>query len=212
MVDLDIEDLPFEKILELKERANRAAAPKSVSKIKKTKLAKNEPMEMSSKRRPKLNTSFPTLSKKPFDPRFSSNCGHLNIDYFQKSYAFMQDERSTEKQELRKFIQQTKKNKKLQEQVANAENELQKMVSQDEQRKRNTKLQNIKREFIKSEKLKVSTTGKKPFYIKEGHLKKMLEEEEKDTRKGRKRLIRKSKKEKKKQFSVSRKSEGGVES
>eukprot|EP00124_Ichthyophonus_hoferi_P004284 Ihof_evm1s454 gene=Ihof_evmTU1s454 len=184
----EIADTPFEELQAMKERLGTKrfdAMMKSISgapqkqkpvekKTKKTqddykRLGKNRPREMSSKKQvSRLRQVAEVKTNKTRDPRFDSLSGHYNEDLFEKTYAFLDDIKKVEVEEVKKELGKTKD--------LDRRTQLQSLLTkmqQDEKRKNaDKKKQELKRQLRKAEREAVAQ-GKKPFYLKKSEEKKM---------------------------------------
>ncbi|KAJ2774637.1 rRNA biogenesis protein rrp36 [Coemansia nantahalensis] len=104
------------------------------------------------------------------DPRFDSLSGHLNEDLFEKSYAFLDDQRKQEMGELKKQARVLKS--KSPAEAARAQRALETMQSQEAARQQKKRVQELKRKHRKMETEAVKQ-GKKPYFLGQRELKEL---------------------------------------
>lgn len=146
--------------------------PTKKKQIEKKSKLKSEPEEISSKKRltgKRPRVVVPRNNKRSVrDPRFSELSGKLNEDLFEKSYAFVRDMKDKEyemvKKKLRKVRNEDQREKLLR---------LKQKYDSDLTREREKQ---IKRETMKKrreEEIEKVKQGKKAFYLKNSHQKKI---------------------------------------
>ncbi|PFH32891.1 hypothetical protein BESB_015040 [Besnoitia besnoiti] len=131
------------------------------------------------------------------DPRFSAACGPLNLRMVSQAYAFLDDMRKQEKEALQSVVKTGRRaagddaggrakrlRKATLQEREDAKRELQKMQSQDEARKRRRVELDVRQRANRTEREKIATTGKKPFFLGRKDLRKLVKEELDATRAG----------------------------
>ena len=185
-----IEDVPFGELLELKrnggaagfdreaaERAEQAlqrerSAAGERGKTKGAKRHKSRPLEQSSKKpvsRYREVVNIPGARRKATrDPRFDPMSGAYDETRFSKSYAFLEEYRSNEANQLKaelKKVRNEKKRAKLQVQLSKLASVSQVQKQKLDAIKRKQELKQVSRELVQQ--------GHKPFYFKKSDLKKI---------------------------------------
>jgi len=147
----------------------------SKSKRPKKKTAEKwEPVEMSSKIKPKSTTSLHGSSMQRQkaagirDPRFDDVSGAFDEDLFEKGYAFLKDIKAEDERNLKKFIKVSKEEEKVEE----AKNKLKaiKRASREETKEKKVE---AKLKSLKKAEMAAVKEGKKPFFLKKSERKKL---------------------------------------
>jgi len=167
------------------EDAAESFPKKKVKKEKVSKPKKGAPVEVSS-RRP-ISAAKPgrqgdgrtSGASKARDPRFDDMSGKLNMDLFAKNYAFLDEYRQEENQQLSTEIKNLRRRKGGSGKYEDAKWVLQKQVQQDKQRKHLGELETATREVRQEEREKVRTTGKMPYFHSKGSVRKIVLENRK---------------------------------
>lgn len=217
---MNFEDIPFEEILRKEKFAESLQRGKANSPEKKKThsasrasctederlkkygriTSKNSPMEVSSRRqvlperleneRNYIRSKHSKDPRKHNDPRFNDSCGSLNTDLFHKSYAFLDDIRQEEFNQIKHTLDlykamtkskelgtwsKVKKSSKFKnsdvnhltkEQIDSLKLKFQKLVSEKNHRANLFLKQQTISQHRKLEKAKVES-GKKPFFLKQ---------------------------------------------
>eukprot|EP00118_Oscarella_pearsei_P027950 m.311429 g.311429 ORF g.311429 m.311429 type:complete len:244 (+) comp69515_c0_seq1:33-764(+) len=131
---------------------------------------KNRPREMSSKApvRKMREVTLPKSKKERRDPRFDDQSGHLNMDLFKKSYAFIDEQKVEERKLIKKFIGKTKNVAKKEE----LSSLLHTMERREKEEKEREEKQKVERE-LKKERHERTRKGGQPFYLKKSDQKKV---------------------------------------
>ncbi|KAI9315536.1 hypothetical protein BX666DRAFT_1956555 [Dichotomocladium elegans] len=132
--------------------------------------SKHSPMEVSSKKavsrfREVVSKSTPEVR----DPRFDKLSGKFNQDLFEKSYAFLNDYKKTEKEMLRERLKK-EKNPEKREQLQNL---LSKLISREANIEQAKRKQELIRERKKAE-AELVRQGKKPYFLKRSDERKLV--------------------------------------
>ncbi|ORY89888.1 hypothetical protein BCR43DRAFT_117604 [Syncephalastrum racemosum] len=131
---------------------------------------RHKPMEISSKRAvSRLRDVVPRAAVKRRDPRFDKLSGDFHEEGFEKSYAFLEQYKESEKAMLQERI----KREKDPEQRAEAEALLTKMISREKAEKQARRKKELLRERKKAEATLVKQ-GKKPYFLKKSEEKKLF--------------------------------------
>lgn len=188
---------------DVEEKQPQAPEPKRPSgtkrKVKdKLKSKKGAPQEVSS-RKPvapaqagAARAGAKVASFRPRDPRFDDMSGNLDIDGFQKAYAFLDDYRKEELEELKnkkgKLTKMAKRKgvdkAEIAEEAESIQQEIKRRVQQDKQRARMGELVAAERSLKGEERKKVRETGKMPFFYKRGQVRKIIAEKKSEARNG----------------------------
>lgn len=135
---------------------------------------KNRPTECSA-RRPVPKKEAPTKAKATRDPRFDDLSGEFNEQIFKKTYGFIADVKTKEKEKLKKMIQkETDKSKK-----SEMKQLLNRIEQQEHAEKRKERRHELTQEMKKKEREKVKE-GKKPYFLKKGDIRALEEKEHKE--------------------------------
>ncbi|KAG7401095.1 rRNA biogenesis protein rrp36 [Phytophthora boehmeriae] len=109
----DARDVPLEE--RLRQKKNGFAASKTEERVvasdaaKAKRSNKNQPLELSSKRAvTRFRQVVEVKKRKVLDPRFEAQSGRLNEDLFHKSYAFLDQYKQRELQELHQKLKRSK--------------------------------------------------------------------------------------------------------
>lgn len=109
----DTRDVPLEERLRQKKQGfatqKEADAPAHSESGPARRANKNQPLELSSKRAVgRFRQVVEVKKRRALDPRFEAQSGRLNEDLFNKSYAFLDDYKQRELQELKQQLKKTK--------------------------------------------------------------------------------------------------------
>jgi ribosomal RNA-processing protein 36 len=130
---------------------------------------KNQPLELTSKRAVgRFRKVVDVKARKALDPRFEAQSGRLNEDLFGKSYAFLEEYKARELQELKQQLRKTKsaeKREELKHEVALRQQALTEKKKQDKIKSALTKRKREEREAV--------ANGKGAFYLKRKDKKKL---------------------------------------
>ncbi|CAI9730729.1 RNA processing 36 homolog [Octopus vulgaris] len=172
----ELSEMSFEELQKLKSKIGVTMFNKIYRKHKrKTKkekkpLAKNQPLEMSSKKQVStLRHVVPVRKKAHRDPRFDDLSGKYNEDFFKKAYSFIDDYREKELKVLKKKMKRSKnedKSKNIKYLITRMEQ--QKLASEQI-----SKSKDLEKTWKKKEKDLV-TQGKKQYFLKKSD-KKLLQ-------------------------------------
>uniref|UniRef100_A0AAV1U4N1 rRNA biogenesis protein RRP36 n=1 Tax=Peronospora matthiolae TaxID=2874970 RepID=A0AAV1U4N1_9STRA len=123
---------------------------------------KNQPLELSSKRAVgRFRQVVEVKTKRALDPRFEAQSGRLNEDLFSKSYAFLDEYKLNELQQLKRQLKKTKsvaKKDELKHEIALRQQEMIEKQKRDKIQSALTKRKREEREAVAS--------GKGAFYLK----------------------------------------------
>ncbi|KAH7477114.1 hypothetical protein PRIC1_001132 [Phytophthora ramorum] len=167
----DERDVPLEERLRQKTQgfATHKEAPAPSASGPARRANKNQPLELSSKRAVgRFRQVVDVKKKRSLDPRFEAQSGRLNEDLFAKSYAFVDEYKQRELQELKSQFQKTKggdKKDELKHEIALRQQEMTEKKKQDKIRSALTKRKREEREAV--------ATGKGAFYLKRKDKKKL---------------------------------------
>ncbi|KAJ2863905.1 rRNA biogenesis protein rrp36 [Coemansia asiatica] len=130
--------------------------------------SKKMPAVMSAKRPvSRFRQVVGTEKQQTRDPRFDNLSGHFNEDLFEKSYAFLDEQRQQEIEDMRKQVQRLKnKNPHEAERIQLAINSMQSQMATKAQKKR---VQEIKRRHRVKE-VEAVKQGKQPYFLKKKDL------------------------------------------
>eukprot|EP01135_Chromosphaera_perkinsii_P009564 Nk52_evm14s1810 gene=Nk52_evmTU14s1810 len=127
------------------------------------------PMEVSSKIKVKgVRQVVPIIKKKRRDPRFDDLSGSFNQDLFEKSYAFMEDMKKKENEELKKAIREEKdeeRRNKLKAALDSKKNLERLKEKLKEKQKMKSQLRKLEMEKV--------AKGKRPYFLKKNDEKKL---------------------------------------
>lgn len=159
-----------DKEKDLKEE--RFNATRKTKKKKKT-TEKWEPVELSSKVKPRSLHSGPTKpnpqkTAKIRDPRFDDVCGTFDKDLFEKGYGFINEMKAEEERSLKKFIKSAKEGEELEEAKEKLKAMKRASGEQTKEKKVDEKLKSLKKAELAAVK-----EGKKPFFLKKSERKKL---------------------------------------
>ncbi|XP_059193753.1 ribosomal RNA processing protein 36 homolog [Centropristis striata] len=173
----ELSNMSFEDIMKLQNKVgtkvyNEVAygSSRSQPSVRKKRLNKNRPMEISAKRpapflRQVVSVRKPTLR----DPRFDDLSGEYKPEIFEKTYKFINDIKHREKEIIQKQLKKTKKNnqkkEKLQFLLKRMENQERARASREEQRERELQFKRQQRER--------ANQGARPFFLKNSEKKKL---------------------------------------
>ncbi|KAJ1818974.1 rRNA biogenesis protein rrp36 [Coemansia sp. RSA 2599] len=131
--------------------------------------SKKMPAVMSSKRPvSRFRQVVETEKRQTRDPRFDNLSGNFNEDLFEKSYAFLDEQRQQEIESMRKQVQRLKnKDPSEAERIQLAINSLQSQLAAKSQKKR---VQELKRRHRVKE-VEAVKQGKQPYFLKKKDLK-----------------------------------------
>jgi len=139
--------------------------------LKKKNFAKDskkwEPVEISSKIKPNSKQLKGDIRIR--DPRFDNTSGTFDKDLFAKGYAFLDDMKASEEQDLKKFIKTSKDENK----VFEAKQKLQKMKIFSRKEKKEKVEEKKLKEWKKTEADAVLSGKKRPFFLKKSEQKKL---------------------------------------
>lgn len=170
--------------------AGAASEPtRDVKKVIK-KRKKGAPMEVSN-RRARAPPCRPAASAKkqiiaPRDPRFDDMSGSLDLDLFHHKYAFLEEYRASELEDMRTQVSKLRRRRdeRSRNQAAEVEAAIKRQLQEDKLRTRLGELRDEELATKKEEREKVRTTGKIPFFHKRGAVRKQLMEKRKQTKRG----------------------------
>ncbi|CAN9510700.1 unnamed protein product [Ophioblennius macclurei] len=169
--------MSFEDIMKLQNKVGTKAYSevaygskiKPESSKKKKRLNKNRPTEVSSKRpAPFLRQVISVRKPMLRDPRFDDLSGEYKAEIFDKTYKFIEDIKSREKQVIQKQLNRTKNNKqkeKLQFLLKRMENQKREKRRREQLRERDIQFKRQQRER--------ATQGASPFFLKKSETKKL---------------------------------------
>jgi ribosomal RNA-processing protein 36 len=172
---------------------------------------KNAPREMSSKVKiPKIVDVTKHLQKKKQiarDPRFDNLSGaDLSNESVKrslsKSYAFVKEMRKEEIEEYKTMLKDPSLNE---EERRNIQRQLTRLITKVKKDEHDELVKQVRDEFYKNEKRLVEEKGKKPYFLKDSELKKLVAKRKRETLSGSKLdkyMKRKSKKQKSKQHGM----------
>ncbi|KAJ3337584.1 hypothetical protein HDU93_000827 [Gonapodya sp. JEL0774] len=133
------------------------------------KRSKSRPVEMSSKRPvSRYRPAIAVVAPKPLDPRFNPHSGKLNVDLVRKSYAFVEEARKREMEELKAIAKKAKdpeEKERYRQALSSMESRARSLA---DQRRR----EEIKREWRKKQEDNVRKGGT-PYFLKKSDLKRM---------------------------------------
>ncbi|XP_034534169.1 ribosomal RNA processing protein 36 homolog [Notolabrus celidotus] len=176
-IKTELSNMSFEDIMKLQNKVgtkvyNEVAYgnEKRVERSKKKRLNKNRPMEVSAKRRaPFLRQVVPVKKATLRDPRFDDLSGEYKPEIFEKTYKFINDIKTREKEIIQKRLKKTKNTERketLQFLLKRMENQERARQSREEQRERELQFKRQQREL--------ANQGARPFFIKNSEKKKLL--------------------------------------
>mmetsp|Transcript_27623 Transcript_27623/g.88842 ORF Transcript_27623/g.88842 Transcript_27623/m.88842 type:complete len:213 (-) Transcript_27623:119-757(-) len=162
--------------LSLAERLQRRKDASMPSEVKLRKEAakpkrksKHAPMEVSSKKSvSRFREVVPVKRKRSRDPRFDPLSGQFNEAAFERAYEFLDDYEETEAAALKKRLRKTKSQGMKEELQRELQSKEARLKSRREKRERRKALE----DHIQSEKDKVKSGQKKPFFLKKSELRK----------------------------------------
>lgn len=139
------------------------------------------------------------------EPRFDDFSGSLDVDLFQKSYAFLDEYRETELENLKKEMTSLRRKGRkkgrmnAQDQAFEADltKEMQQRVQQDKQRRHLGEMRSAELSLKGEERKRVRETGKKPYFHSKGAVRQLVIQKRKQEKKGEVRDMREEKREKK---------------
>ncbi|TYZ60983.1 hypothetical protein PybrP1_005338 [[Pythium] brassicae (nom. inval.)] len=135
----------------------------------KPKRNKNRPLELSSRRQvSRFKNVVEVKKKKLVDPRFDATTGRLNEDLFAKSYAFLDEYKQSELQELKKQLRNANsvtRKEELKHEINVRSQELSEKKKSEKIKSALTKRKRDERDAVAS--------GKNPFYLKRKDKKKL---------------------------------------
>lgn len=179
-VKKELSNMSFEDVLKLQNRVgtkvyNQVAYGSSGGTIspdkrRKQRQNKNRPMEMSAKRPVPILRQVVTARKPMFrDPRFDDLSGEYKPEIFEKTYKFIDDIRSREKQlvqkKLRKLKTHGQKREELSYLLRRMENQERAKKNREEQRERELQFKRQQRER--------ANQGAAPFFLKKSDKRKL---------------------------------------
>nr|XP_022334422.1 ribosomal RNA processing protein 36 homolog isoform X1 [Crassostrea virginica]XP_022334423.1 ribosomal RNA processing protein 36 homolog isoform X1 [Crassostrea virginica]XP_022334424.1 ribosomal RNA processing protein 36 homolog isoform X2 [Crassostrea virginica] len=174
----ELSTLSFEELKKLKEKIGLKVFNQvlhgdrrgSESKKKVFKRAnKNRPMEISSKKPvPRLKRTAPAKKKVTRDPRFDDLSGEYREELFSRSYGFLDDIKSREREKVQKSLKKEKDPEKKQE----LQYLLNRMKQQEQASDKKDQQKRIERDWKKKEQVRVKE-GKTPFYLKKSERRKL---------------------------------------
>ncbi|CAI5726303.1 unnamed protein product [Hyaloperonospora brassicae] len=159
-------DVPLEERLRLQKQGfatqKNDAAHKPFIPRRAQRENKNQPLELSSKRAVgRFRQVVEVKKKRALDPRFEAQSGRLNEDLFHKSYAFLDEYKHRELQQLKQQLKQTKsaaKRDELKHEIAVRQQDVTEKQKRDKIQSALTKRKREEREAVAS--------GKGAFYLK----------------------------------------------
>ncbi|KAK1931902.1 Ribosomal RNA processing protein 36 [Phytophthora citrophthora] len=105
----DTRDVPLEERLRQKKQGFAVQKADEAYSGPARRANKNQPLELSSKRAVgRFRQVVDVKKRRILDPRFEAQSGRLNEDLFNKSYAFLDDYKQRELQELKQQLKKTK--------------------------------------------------------------------------------------------------------
>ncbi|CAI5723953.1 hypothetical protein KXD40_001084 [Peronospora effusa] len=169
----DTRDVPLEERLRQKKQGfvTKIQREKDVATegSKEHRANKNQPLELSSKRAVgRFRQVVEVKKKRLLDPRFEAQSGRLNEDLFNKSYAFLDEYKQRELQQLKQQLKKTKsvaKKDELKHEIALRQQEMTEKQKRDKIQSALTKRKREEREAVAS--------GKGAFYLKRKDKKKV---------------------------------------
>ncbi|RLN21243.1 hypothetical protein BBO99_00009345 [Phytophthora kernoviae] len=169
----DARDVPLEERLRQKKNGFAVFNTKERPVVSDTRTLrranKNQPLELSSKRAVgRFRNVVEVKKRKVLDPRFEAQSGRLNEDLFNKTYAFLDDYKQRELQELKQQLKKTKsvtEKEELKHEIALRSQEMKEKQKQQMIQGALTKRKREEREAVAS--------GKNPFYLKRKDKKKV---------------------------------------
>ncbi|TMW63615.1 hypothetical protein Poli38472_002556 [Pythium oligandrum] len=137
--------------------------------LKKRRANKNCPLEITSKRAvSRHRQAVEVKKKKTVDPRFESTAGRLNEDLFGKSYAFLDEYKQSELQDMKKQMKRAKSKTRKEELKQEINLRAQDLAEKQKKEKIKTALSKRKREEREA-----VASGKSAFYLKRKDKKKV---------------------------------------
>ncbi|OWZ19471.1 hypothetical protein PHMEG_0006286 [Phytophthora megakarya] len=169
----DARDVPLEERLRQKKQGfavQKVATAEAQEAAGRTRRAnKNQPLELSSKRAVgRYRQVVDVKKRRVLDPRFEAQSGRLNEDLFSKSYAFLDEYKQRELQELKQQLKKTKNattKDELKHEIALRQQEMTEKTKQEKIKSALTKRKREEREAVAS--------GKGAFYLKRKDKKKL---------------------------------------
>ncbi|XP_077192603.1 ribosomal RNA processing protein 36 homolog [Paroedura picta] len=174
----ELSSMSFEELLKLRNKVGTKAyqrmalekTAKNTTKPKKRQPSnKHRPLELSAKQPvPFLRQVVPVKKKVPRDPRFDDLSGEYNPEVFEKTYAFLNDLRKKEKEEVRKQLKKCR--------TVDQQNKLRQLLTRMTQQEDAQKKRQKEREkdvALKKQQRELAKQGKKPFYLKESDKQKL---------------------------------------
>jgi len=157
--------------------AQEKTKAKKMKKTEKKRTAEKwEPVEISSKIKPKgFSTSMKQSQKttKIRDPRFDDTSGTFDKELFEKGYGFLKDLKAEDERSLKKFIKtSTSRDGEDSEQVEEAKRKL-KAIKRASREETKEKKVDEKLKSMKKAELAAVKEGKKPFFLKKSERKKL---------------------------------------
>eukprot|EP00455_Lapot_gusevi_P005975 TRINITY_DN12557_c0_g1_i1.p1 TRINITY_DN12557_c0_g1~~TRINITY_DN12557_c0_g1_i1.p1 ORF type:complete len:262 (-),score=68.07 TRINITY_DN12557_c0_g1_i1:18-737(-) len=157
--DLDDSSSLFESDSEEDEENQDEEVPSQPTQSKKKN--KNRPEERSTKKRVPYGVKLTVPKKKSRDPRFDAACGDLKEAHFRQNYAFIDEMKNNELNQLSKKLKKLKdpiRKKELEAEMIKQQQELKKVQRADQMRKRMEEWKKAEREKVKQ--------GKQPYFLK----------------------------------------------
>lgn len=134
------------------------------------KVRKGAPIEVSSRQATAPPRAKRCRISRPRDPRFDDLSGKLDVDLFQKSYAFLEEYRDEELEGMKKEASTLRKRLRRRKSAAGFEREadlgeeMRRITQQDKQRQHLGEMRAAERALRREEREKVRTTGKTPYF------------------------------------------------
>ncbi|KAL3672048.1 hypothetical protein V7S43_002712 [Phytophthora oleae] len=165
----DARDVPLEERLRQKKQGFAVREVHEVPSGPARRANKNQPLELSSKRAVgRFRQVVDVKKRRVLDPRFEAQSGRLNEDLFNKSYAFLDEYKQRELQEIKQQLKKTKsvtKKDELKHEIAQRQQEMTEKKKQEKIKSALTKRKREEREAVAS--------GKGAFYLKRKDKKKL---------------------------------------
>ncbi|KAG1701642.1 hypothetical protein DVH05_006732 [Phytophthora capsici] len=165
----DARDVPLEERLRQKKQGFALQEADEAPSGPARRANKNQPLELSSKRAVgRFRQVVDVKKRRVLDPRFEAQSGRLNEDLFNKSYAFLDEYKQRELQELKQQLKKTKsvtKKDELKHEIARRQQEVTEKKKQEKIKSALTKRKREEREAVAS--------GKGAFYLKRKDKKKL---------------------------------------
>lgn len=172
----DFSSMSFEEMITLQNKVGSKAFCKTLQTSRRAQVSmacmptdKNRPLEVSSKKAvPFLRRVAPARRRTQRDPRFDDLSGEFKPEVFEKTYSFLTEIKSKEKEGLEKKLKKARE-PAVRERLKQL---LRRMDQQEDASKQKQRLQDRQVAFKRQQRERAQQ-GKKPFYLKKGDVRKL---------------------------------------